>query len=175
MFSKVIFDETVKSDIARVNRADRTLYLNPSIWNRLTGLEREFVLLHEAGHLELMTADEFKANKYAVEKFAPVESLTDNELGKRIVVMSEITDPAKYLSGNFFADIGNAIGTIGTVSNETFKIFGIGSKRRIEENKAANKAALQFENAKSSNMQKLLIVGGMLIVVVVIIIFVFKK
>jgi hypothetical protein len=175
MFSNVIFDDTINTDIARVNRADGTLYLNPSIWKRLTGLEREFVLLHEAGHVELMTASEFEANNYAVEKFAPVKSLTDAELGKRIVVMSEITVPENYISNYNGVDpvgaIGEAVGKI----FETLPMLGIGSKSRRKDQEAAAKAAISLENAKSSGTQKILIVGGMLVIVIVIIIFIFKK
>jgi hypothetical protein len=167
MFSKVIFDDTIQGDIARVNRQDRTLYLNPSIWNRLNGLEREFVLLHEAGHLELMTADEFAANKYAIEKFVQVEALTDAELGKRIVVISEITDPENYVSGNFIGDI------VGQVNN-TLSILGVGSKKRRKEAEAAAKAAKELESAKSASNIKLLVIGGFFVVVIIVLFFTFK-
>ncbi len=175
MFNRVIFDNTISTDIARVNRADRTLFLNPAIWGRLTGLEREFVLLHEAGHLELMTASEYQANKYAVDRFITVQTLTDAELGKRIQVLTEITDPGKYISGNFFEGIGNAVGTIGTVSNETFKIFGIGAKNRKSEadNAAANSWINQRLSAK--NNKTLIILGGVFLVAIVTIILILKK
>lgn len=175
LFSKVVYDKSVDTDIARVNRATGVLYLNPAIWDNLTPDEREFVLLHENGHLELQTASEYQANRYAVGKYLNVKNLSNAELGKRIQVVSEITDPTRYISGNFFAEIGNAVAAIGSVSNETFKIFGIGRKSREAEAAAAAKNAMKLENTKAANTQKIAIVGGMLVVVVVIIFFVFKK
>lgn len=175
MFTNVIFDDTFKTDIARVNRADGTLYLNPSIWDRLTGLEREFVLLHEAGHLELMTADEFEANNYAVEKFAPVKTLSDAELGKRIVVMSEITVPENYISNyNGVDPIGAIADGVGKIF-ETLPMLGLGSGKRdaSNNNAAANNWISQSLSAKNS--EKLLIVGGIFLLGIVVVILIFKS
>lgn len=175
MFSNVIFDPTITTDIARVNRRDGTLFLNPTIWNRLSGLEREFVLLHEAGHLELMTADEFKANSYAVEKFAPVKTLSDAELGKRIVVMSEITVPENYISNyNGVDPVGAIADGVGSIF-EALPLLGIGSKSRLAEKQASANAMISLENAKSQGLVKALVVGGVLVVVIVVLFFTLRK
>lgn len=168
MFSKVVFDTSVSSNIAQVDRATGTLSINPQIWNRLTGLEKEYVLLHEGGHLNLMTADEFKVNKYAIEKFIPVQTLTDAELGKRIIVLSQITDPANYVSGNFVSDILGA-------ANDTLSIIGVGNKQRAADAAAAASNAVLIENTKSANTTKIIIIGGMLVIVIVVMFFIFKK
>ncbi len=173
--SKVVFNPDIGRNIARVNRQTGVIELDPSIWETLPELERDFVLLHERGHMELQTASEFAANQYAIKNFIPVRTLTNKELGQRIEVVTRITDPENYISGNFFEGIGNAIGTIGTVSNETFKIFGVGSKRRIAENEASTKAALDLENAKSSGTTKIALIGGTLLIIMIVLFFTLKN
>jgi len=183
-FSRVVFDNTIKGDIARVNRADGTLYINPDIWQRLTGLEREFILFHEDGHLQLQTASEFTANKYAVEKFCPVQTLTDSELGKRIVVMTEITDPDQYISGSGggvavdpVSAVANAVGSvfdgIGTVF-ESLPLLGIGKKSRMQETEAQKKAALEISESKTAGTVKIVAIAGVIVIVVVTLIFLLK-
>ena len=46
--------------------------------------------MHEAGHLELMTPDEYKVNKYAIGKYLKAGELNDQEFGRRIVVLSQV-------------------------------------------------------------------------------------
>ena len=49
---------------ARINRRAGVLELAPSFFRKSQD-EKEFILLHELGHLELDTTDEMKADKYA--------------------------------------------------------------------------------------------------------------
>jgi hypothetical protein len=172
--TKVVFDDTVKTDIARVNRATGVLYINPAIWQRLTADEREFVLLHEKGHLELQTASEYEANNYAISKYLPVTSLTNAELGKRIRVITEITDPERYMS-NFGADpvsaVSDALGSI----FQALPMLGIGSKSRKAEQQAAADAAISLDKQKSASRQTMLIVGGLLFIVIMTLYLTFKK
>ena len=183
-FTAVVFDQSVDTDIARVNRSTGVLYLNPHIWDSLTADEREFVLLHEDGHLQLQTASEYQANRYAIGKYCPVATLTDAELGKRIQVITEITDPTRYnLSGNAggadpVTAIANGIGSI----FDALPLLGVGKKSREEEanNAAANQLKIldaegNIQAAKSKSTQTLLVVGGMFLVVVIVLVFIFKK
>ena len=134
-FSKVIYDPN-QSEIAKINRNDGTLYINSKIWKGLPANEREFVLLHEKGHLNLQTADEFQANEYAVSHFVPVRTLTNQELGKRIVVMKTILN-----KGQEAAESGFSLDFVGDIA-KVLPVIGIGSKSRQEE-AAANAAAQQ--------------------------------
>lgn len=176
MFSRVIYDNTIVGDIARVNRQTGDLYINPDIWHRISGLEKDYVLLHEAGHLELMTASEYEAHRYAVERFCPVQTLTDNELGRRIVVMSEITDPQRYMSGS-----GGGVDPVSAVANAVGSIFealpmlGVGKKSRLEETEANKKAALELSESNTSGIVKIVAIAGVIVIVVVVLIFIFKK
>ena len=42
-----------------------TILVNKNVFSQLTANERTFILLHEAGHIELLTTDENKADGYA--------------------------------------------------------------------------------------------------------------
>jgi len=174
-FSTVIYDPE-QPEIAKVNRVNKTLYLNPEIWKGLPADQKEFVLLHEKGHLALQTADEFEANKYAVGQFAPVRTLTNAELGKRIVVMRNILTPRE--SGFMAEAIAGAVGSIATV----LPVLGIGSASRIKEtaaNAAAQTAVITAQakaDAKKSNTTIIMVVlGGVLLVVMGSLYFILKK
>lgn len=156
-FSRVIYDPTQK-EIAKVNRDNGTLYLNSKIWTGLPANQREFVLLHEKGHLTMQTPDEFEANKYAVGQFAPVRTLTNNELGQRIVIMRDILTPRA--ESGFLGDI------IGSVA-QVLPVLGIGSKARIKETEAqASLALAQSEAAqkKNNSMIMMIVIAGVLII-----------
>lgn len=179
-FTKVVFDNSVKTDIARVNRATGVLYLNQSIWGKLTAGEREFVLLHENGHLELQTASEYEANSYAINKYCPVQTLNNAELGKRIQVITEITDPERYILGadpvaHLGVDpISNIAGAVGDIF-KTLPMIGIGSKSRMKEQNAAAANQLKLIDASGKSKTTLIVVGGVFLVVIIVLIFVFKK
>ena len=173
-FTQVVFDDSINTDIARVNRATGVLYLNPNIWNRITGDEREFVLLHEKGHLELQTASEYQANNYAIGKFLPVKALTNSELGKRIQIVTEITDPERYISHLGLDPASNIAGALGEIF-KVLPVLGLGSKSRQAE--ANNAAANQIKLADklAANKQTLLITGGIMVIVLIVLFFTFKK
>lgn len=176
-FKKVVFDSAMTGDIARVNRETQVLYINPAIWNRLTSHEREYVLFHEDGHLVLATADEFKANAYAIEKYCPVKTLTNSELGKRIQVMSEITDPARYISPLALDPVSAISGAVDSIF-QALPMFGIGSKSRIKEQNAAAEAQLKLINAQSKSAaanQKLYLMVGIIAIVGIIMYFTLRK
>ncbi len=173
-FSKIVFDDSVDTDIARVNRATGVLYLNPGIWNRLSEDEREFVLLHENGHLELQTASEYQANRYAVGKYIPVKTLSNSELGKRIQVVSEITNPDKYISHYGVDPVSNVAGALGDIF-KALPLIGVGKKGRIQEQNAAAENQLKLTDKLAANKQTLLITGGLFLIVGIVLFFTFKK
>ncbi|MBV5346814.1 hypothetical protein JZU46_01130 [bacterium] len=173
--SKVVYNPEIGRNIARVNRKTGVLELDPAIWEALPELERDFVLLHEYGHVELQTASEFAANQYAIKEFLPVRTLTNKELGQRIEVLTRITAPDNYISYYSGVDpvgaIGEAVGKI----FETLPLIGLGSKSRKEaaDNNAANAWISQSISAKNS--EKLLIVGGIFLLGIVVVIMIFKS
>jgi len=174
-FSKVVFDKSVSSDVARVNRQTGVLYLNPDIWERLTPDEREFVLLHENGHLVLQTADEYRANRYAVSKFLPVQKLSNTELGKRIQVVSEVTDSRRYMSSYNGADpVGAIADGIGSIF-KSLPMLGIGSKARQKEAAALAENQMKLADKLATNRQTLIMAGGLMVVVIMVLYFTFKK
>lgn len=160
-FSKVVYDPN-QAEIAKVNRVDKTLYLNGDIWKGLPVDQREFVLLHEEGHLQLQTADEFEANSYAVGKFAPVRTLTNAELGQRIIVMRNILTPR---TAGF--DIGGIIGSVG----DSLSVLGVGSKSRVAEAEAQAKA----DQKKANSTMIMSVLAGVFLIVGIVIYFTFKK
>jgi hypothetical protein len=174
-FSKVIYDPNQK-EIAKVNRQNGTLYLNSKIWKGLPENEKEFVLLHEKGHLDLQTRNEFEANSYAVSKFAPSRTLTNQELGKRIVVMKTILD-----KGQEAAESGFSFDFLGDIA-KVLPVIGVGSKARQEETAANATAQQQLIDAQSKADAKksntYVIIGalvGVLLIVGVTIYFTLKK
>jgi len=172
IFSKVIYDSQ-QAEIAKVNRENGTLFLNPVIWDKLPSGAREFVLLHEKGHLELKTTSEFEANKYAVKKFAPVKTLTNAELGKRIVIMKNILSPQPE-SGFLEGVIQGAA--------QILPVLGIGSNSRVKEAAANADAQAKVINAqasaatKSTNNKTIMIVAvGAILILIVTVFLIFKK
>lgn len=160
-FSKVVYDPN-QAEIAKVNRVDKTLYLNSEIWKGLPEDQREFVLLHEKGHLELQTADEFEANSYAVKNFAPVRTLTNAQLGQRIIVMRNILTPRE--SG---FDIGGILGSVGN----SLAVLGIGSDARA---KAAETQA-KIDEKKSNKTIIMGVLAGVFLIVGITLYFTLKK
>ena len=170
-FSKVIYQAN-QPEIAKVNRKDGTLYLNSKIWSGLPEAEQEYVLLHEKGHLVMQTTDEFKANEYAVKNFVPVRTLTNKELGKRIVVMRSILSKAES---------GFAMDAISGVF-KSLPLLGIGSKAR-EAEAAANAdaqvkviaAQTEADKSKSNTTIIISVLVGVILIVIVTLYFTLKK
>ena len=174
-FSKVIYDPN-QAEIAKVNRVDKTLFINSEIWKGLPAGQREFVLLHEKGHLVLQTADEFEANKYAVGQFAKAGTLTNAELGQRIVVMRDILTPRE--SGFLAEAIAGAV----TGISQALPVLGIGSKARQQE-MAANVAAQsqliaaqsKADEKKASTNLIMVVLAGVILIVMGSLYFILKK
>jgi len=181
-FSKVVYDPN-QAEIAKVNRVDKTLYINSDIWKGLPAEEREFVLLHEAGHLVLQTADEFEANAYAVGQFAPVKTLTSSTLGQRIVVMQSILTPRE---SGFSEDLiaGAITSTSGMFESmvKVLPVLGLGSKSRINETAATAAAQSQVIAAQSKADSKkattnviIGVLAGVILIVMGTLYFILKK
>jgi hypothetical protein len=189
-FKQVLFDPKQK-EIARVNRATGVLYLKPQVWDHLPESQKNFVLLHEEGHLNLQTKDEFTANAYAVKNFLPIQTLTNKELGAKIVVMQSILTPGKEnpkaandpsnFSGFGIDPVSNIAGAVGSIF-ESLPMMGIGAKARNEATaaQAAAQATIisaqaEADSKKKSNQLIILIVGGSLVLAGLVLFFVMKK
>jgi hypothetical protein len=61
---------------ARVHRPTKRVFLNDKIWDTLPAAYQKVILLHEAGHANLNTRDEVKADRYALEHFANTEPMS---------------------------------------------------------------------------------------------------
>ena len=168
-FSRVIMAPATQPEIAKVNLKTGVLFLNEKIWKDLPAEEKNYVLFHEAGHLQLNTADEFAANQYAVSNFAPVGTLTNEQLAQKITVMRSILDKADdNYAGFAIADIVGGI-------FQNLQVLGIGSKARAAEAKAAAEANATATAANSKANTKLLLIGGTFLMVGIVIFFTLKK
>ncbi len=160
-------------EIAKVDQKTGILYLSPKIWNGLPQSEKNFVLFHENGHLELQTSNEFLANKYAVGKFLSGGSFSNKELGQKIMVMRDILDKADGQTSNFTAGVNDmyGIGTGLSAIMQGLPVLGIGQKAREKEataTAAANSTILNAQAAVTAAKAKstttiILVAGGILI------------
>lgn len=116
--------------IARINRLTGDLYINPEVWGKLGPLHKEYILLHEQGHFDLKTPDEFRANQFAIKRFIQKAKFVD-DYGHRITVMSDLLMNDNY--SDFTVDA--IAGAVGSVFN-VLPSLGIGSKSRIAEAEA---------------------------------------
>lgn len=176
-FTRVVYNDT-QAEIAKVNRVNGTLYINRKIWAGLPAGQKEFVLLHEGAHLNLQTTSEFEANRAAVERFAPVRTLTNSQLGARIVVMRNILTPQKEESGFLAEGIAGAVNGIFSV----LPVLGIGSKARAAEATANAAAGAQLITAQSKAEQKasnsktvMIVLSGVFLVVIVTLFLILRK
>jgi hypothetical protein len=176
---KKVFLIPGQTEIAKVDRKNGSLYLSSKIWAGLPASEKNFVLYHEEGHLKLDTADEWKANAYAVGKFASAGNFTNKELGQKIMVMRSILDKADGQTTPFTADVaaGAASGIMQTLS-----VLGIGSKARQAEaaataaaNSTIYEAQAKAETAKSKGITTILLVAGGIILIGLIIYLTLRK
>lgn len=58
---------------AAIDRERRVLYINPKLYFKLTPFQQKFVKLHEYGHLNMNTSNEFVADAYAFDRLAGTE------------------------------------------------------------------------------------------------------
>jgi len=170
---------STQPEIAKVNRKTGVLYLSDDIWNRLPSAEKDFVLLHEEGHLKLQTADEFRANQYAIGKFLSSGTFSNKQFGQKIMVMRSALDKADgVVSSNFTAELGGSASGI----MQTLSVLGVGSKSRQNEAKANAAAAVQVYDAeakaaakKAKSTQTIILIVSALALVGLITFFVLRK
>ncbi len=55
------------------NRATATIYINPTLYRKLTKFQKKFWLWHEKGHIVLNTNNEIEADNYAFDRLAGTE------------------------------------------------------------------------------------------------------
>lgn len=167
---------------AQVNRLTGELFINPSIWRNLPKDHREFILLHESGHLELMTADEYRVNKYAIGKYLEAGQLNDEEFGRKLVILSEVL-------GDNGRELMNNEGNLSNFEPITaiLGIFSIGSSI-IGKKNAANdqiefmeQQKLQYDianagaNINKAKTYRTLIVVGSILILLILLYFILKK
>lgn len=180
-FSKVTYTN-LNGPIASVDRITKELFIDREKWDRtkLTDLHKKFILLHESAHIELLTPDEFAVNHSAIEKFVPVGELSNEELGARILVLSDLLDTeGRDLTADNRSDfdpvtITAITGAVGGIFGSLPKL-GIGSKSRVNEIQA--QAAAQSDVTRSQNkaLTNTLIIGGFLILILGVVFFTFKS
>lgn len=173
---------------ARVDRVTGELQINPRIWSNLPNDYKDYILLHEEGHLKLMTPDEAAANNYAISNYLRVGELTDEEGTRRIVALSEILDPDRTLAfggskqrySNF--DVASLIsGSLGAIGDifKTLPALGVGASKaknnelQLSNNNAFNTLVLQKQSQKST--EKLLLLGSVAAIVVILTVLALKK
>ncbi len=76
---------------AAVDRERRILYINPKLYFKLTPFQQKFVKLHEYGHLNMNTSNEFVADAYAFDRLAGTEF---RSLKQCIECLNTILDPS---------------------------------------------------------------------------------
>ena len=170
LFTRVLMANSGQPEIAKVNRKTGVLFLNAKIWDELPTDQKDFVLYHEDGHLIYQTADEYKANEYAISKFVPAGQFNNRELGKRIVVMKEILSKADNDYSNFTDPVSAIAGAVGGIF-QTLPVLGVGSKSRIKEATAQAEAAA----IKSKSTTKILLIVGTLLIVATVVFLTLRK
>lgn len=75
---------------AAIDRERRILYINPKLYFKLTPFQQKFVKLHEYGHLQMNTSNEFIADAYAFDRLAGTEF---RSLKQCIECLNTILDP----------------------------------------------------------------------------------
>lgn len=176
-FSKVIMVPG-QAELAKVNRKTGVLYLSKEIWNQLPEGEKQFVLYHEAGHLKLESASEFKANEYAIKNYLNAGTFTNKELGAKIMVMRSALQKAVGApqTSNFaLTDVASGI-------VQSLSVLGVGSKSRIAETNATTNQNVAIITAqanasvlKSNANTKIFLVIGVFAVLGIVLFFTLKN
>lgn len=91
-----------QQSVAVIDSDTMTVTLNPDIWQELTGIQGEFVLWHEWGHIELDTSSEVEADSFAFKKlkqdrpgFTDYPSLISSLIPREAVEFDERLNNAK--------------------------------------------------------------------------------
>ncbi len=161
-----------------------TILVNRNVFKQLTPNERTFILLHEAGHVELMTTDENKADGYAfheyvklglpVDEIVPVMNkvLTSKPQNlHRIEMMKKRIDLFKTKinsidgAGDWLTLVGQAFGIAGQAAG------GTSTEEQISIQEAKNEA-IEIERRKNTSY---ILAGIALILIVGVSILIFNK
>ncbi|HAN77694.1 MAG TPA: hypothetical protein DCQ31_07935 [Bacteroidales bacterium] len=81
---------------AKVFRPTGTIFINNRIWHTIDKQVQKVILAHEEGHYKLQTADEFKADRYAFEKYALSEPGSLKALHRAITQHLDITNDESH-------------------------------------------------------------------------------
>jgi len=170
----------LNSDKVAYSSLQGEILVNKNVFTKLNKNERTFVLLHEAGHIELQTQDEHQADAYAFKEYLklglPLENiiscmkkvLSNKELNrKRIMYMEKrINNPSQIAA--FDGTTGDWLSVIG-------KLFGIGSQiaggtsaEQTAEEQAELQAQQELERKKQITFY--LGIGGAVALIILIII-----
>lgn len=174
--------------VARVDRNTGNLEINNEIWGQLPPEYKEFVLLHEAGHLVLKTQEEHQANTYAIGKYLESAAIDNQEFNKRIIILSEIlSDEGRkmFRRRNYDNLAGDPVSAAAEGLGSIFDILpalGIGSKARSKEAQANAQAQSTLLAAKAkadgkTTANKILIIsiGAGMLALVLVLFFTLKK
>jgi hypothetical protein len=74
MTINVLYVDFLGNSLAAANRATKEIYINEIEFPKLTDQEQKFILLHEVGHIVNDSSDEIKADNYAAEQIAKLNS-----------------------------------------------------------------------------------------------------
>jgi len=158
-----------------------TILVNRNVFAKLNSNERTFILLHEAGHIELHTKDEHEADNYAFLEYVKMNLPTDSILSAMKQVLTDTPENRSRLNimqirinkyNNLYQSFDGSTGDwLSIVSN----LFGIGSQIAGGTSTAEQIAQQQAELEKKEQERKR-IVGYLLIAgAVVIALIVFSK
>lgn len=176
-------DELPKNVPAAINWRTGEMLLSKTEFIKLPDAVREFVLLHEKGHWELKTKDEFEANNYALENFLARGEIT--EFGHKLMVLIDevpkISEPpAKKPAKNEKSYIDpitiSAITAAGT--SLVNSIFGGTTQNKLSKEQADAAITVEKEKTKQQELQqenyKLIAYVFLVLAVVLLVISMFK-
>ncbi len=86
--TSISFVDDLGSTPATVNRRTGEMYISARRWRTMTPDQRLFMILHEYGHVELQTTDEFEADRYALDHYAYTGRSLKNAVGALTEVLS---------------------------------------------------------------------------------------
>jgi hypothetical protein len=171
---------------AAFSNFDGVILVNKNIMKLLNSNERTFILLHEAGHIELLTKDENRADAYAFLEYVklglPVEHILTAM--KRVLTnkpqsRERIDYMQKRIDQYNAAKINAFDGTTGDWLTVIGQLFGLGAQvaggtSTAEEIEKQEAARVQEEATRKKTISYLLM-GGAVIALIVVSIIIFKK
>lgn len=83
----IIQEDNIMNSPLAIDKENQILFVNPALFNKLSDFAKKFFVLHELGHLEYMTSDEFISDEYAFEQIVGTEP---NSLKQCISAMFEV-------------------------------------------------------------------------------------